>query len=173
MSIHENVIIFTNHLVKLFFWINLLIMLLKNVFKRFILIKYKKNKIFTITIWKTIDFMNISKSIDSMNEINSISKMNLIDSIIFASNCIELSKCWNIFNWSMFFVNFVKISKLINNFLNSMTLYRDFDLKMKTYKIDLMSECVIFSSMKQCLKTLLVNMLMIIINFESFNALNC
>ena len=83
-----------------------------------------------------IDSMSVSKLIELFDDVIFISKMKLIDFVMSWLILIELSKCCNFSNWSIFAFDFVDVFKLIKIFLNLKKSYRGFMIVLNTYDIN-------------------------------------
>lgn len=74
----------------------------------------------------------MSRLIDLIDTALPIPNIKLADQAIFSLSQIEVSSCYNSFNWSMPPVDWVKTLESINNLLNSVLLYLDLVDKLKT-----------------------------------------
>lgn len=63
------------------------------------------------------------KTIDLINATFSILNVKFANLAMFLLSWIEILNCYNIFNWLMLPVHWVKTFKLINNLLNLILLY--------------------------------------------------
>ena len=119
-----------------FDWISCFLTLLKYVFSRSKLIKHSRKSVLLVIIWNMINFMNVSKLIELINDVMFISKMKLIDFVVLWLILIELSKCCNVSNWSIFAFDFAAVSESMRSLFNSKKSYRDFVIVLNTYDVN-------------------------------------
>lgn len=102
-----------------------LVILLKNALYLSISAKQSKNRVLTRTMGNIICLNGMSKLTDPIDAKFSILNVKLANLAVFLLSWIEVSICYNAFNWLMPSVDQIKIPELINNPLNSMLLYHE------------------------------------------------